>query len=198
MGFFNTSTSSVVLTVVLLILGYLFMPSMFEEPFSAIATVVIAFILSSALMRVYSTSKSVEPKVIAFDAGGVYFKGNYFTDEIQPREGFDDLVAELKAQGHNVIMLTNQNKMVSDFIADKFGLGDIFDQIFSSGEIKIAKPDPRIFNAVMEQLGINPKNFIFVDDYQPNVEGAQNAGVTGIKFESLEQLRAEFQKLKLL
>jgi HAD superfamily hydrolase (TIGR01509 family) len=198
MGFFNTSSSSLILTVVLLILGYLFAPGLFDDPILAVVSIVVAFIVSSVAMQLYTTSQTVQPKVIAFDAGGVYFKGNYFTDEIQPREGFAELVADLKAKGSNVVMLTNQNKMVSDFIAEKFSLTDIFDQIFSSGEIKIAKPDPRIFNAVMEQLGIDAKNFIFVDDYQPNVEGAQNAGVTGIKFESIEQLREELQKLKLL
>ena len=199
MGFVDFSSTTLIVTIVLIMLSYLFEPGFYEDPLLAVSGVVVAYLLALVLLYIYRNAGHTElNKVIAFDAGGVYFQGNYFTDEINPREGFDGLITDLKAKGHTVIMLTNQNKLVSDFIADKFGLNDVFDQIFSSGSIRIAKPDPRVFTTVIEQLGVNPKTFVFVDDYLPNVEGAKKAGVTGIQFQSIDQLRLEFRKQKIL
>ena len=74
-------------------------------------------------------------------------------------------------------------------------LGDTFDLLVISAEEGVAKPDPEIYRRTLARLGVEPHEAIFVDDWPPNVEGANALGIHGILFESSEQARAEIQRL---
>lgn len=63
---------------------------------------------------------------------------------------------------------------------------DAFDAIVISAEVGWAKPDQRIYQFAMQQLGVSPSESIFVDDVEKNIEGAQNAGMIGIHFTDAE------------
>ena len=52
-----------------------------------------------------------------------------------------------------------------------------FSPKISSHIIRIAKPDPRGFAVVLEQLGATPGDCLFVDDRAVNIEGARAAGM---------------------
>ena len=195
------SASHIILAVVIAILGYLFDFFWFHDIINASVSILAAYVAASVLIYAYrelGVKKAPEQTVVAFDAGGVYFDGSMLTPHFEPREGFNELIAELKGRGHKVVMFTNQNKTISDMIAEKYGLNEVFDAIFSSGEIKIAKPATEAFEAVLGKLGVKPENFVFVDDAKANVEGAKQIGARGVVFESLEQLTAEFAKMGVL
>ncbi|MBR6663253.1 MAG: HAD-IA family hydrolase [Alphaproteobacteria bacterium] len=53
---------------------------------------------------------------------------------------------------------------------------------FTSYDLRLLKPDPKIFKAVLEKLGAKPGDVIFVDDKLKNVEAAQKLGIHGIKY----------------
>jgi len=200
-GLIGFSASHLVLAIVIAILGYLFDVFWFYDLFNTALSLFVAYLAACLLLYLYrelGVKKAPEQIVVAFDAGGVYFDGSMLTPHFEPREGFNELIAELKARGHKVVMFTNQNKTISDMIAERYGLNDVFDAIFSSGEIKIAKPATEAFEAVLGKLGIKPENFVFVDDAKANVEGAKQIGARGVVFESLEQLTAEFAKMGIL
>jgi beta-phosphoglucomutase-like phosphatase (HAD superfamily) len=200
-SFIGFSSAHLVLTIVVFILAYLFEIVYFDNLFNAFFGLFVSYLAASLLLyfyREFSSKPRPEQKVIAFDAGGVYFDGSIVTPHFEPREGFPEFIAELKSKGYKVVMFTNQNKTVSDLVAEKFGLNEVFDAIFSSGEIKIAKPAKEAFETVIGLLGIKPENFIFVDDAAANVEGAKSVGGQGFVFESLEQLAADFAKAGLL
>ena len=59
----------------------------------------------------------------------------------------------------------------------KFGLDDCFDAVVLSGEIKVGKPDPRAFAAVLNVLSVRPENTVFVDDRPANLDGATALGM---------------------
>ncbi len=59
---------------------------------------------------------------------------------------------------------------------------DAFDHMVISAEAGFAKPDPRIYQFAMEKLGVLPKESIFVDDVQKNIDAANNLGMKGILF----------------
>ena len=56
-------------------------------------------------------------------------------------------------------------------------LHDEFDVIFNTAELGVAKPDPAVYRMVLEQLGMGPEEALFVDDLEPNVEGARSVGL---------------------
>lgn len=70
-------------------------------------------------------------------------------------------------------------------------IADAFDQIILSAEVKICKPDPRIFQIALESLEVLPEEAVFIDDFPRNIAGAQAVGMHAIRFLSAEQARAD-------
>ena len=54
--------------------------------------------------------------------------------------------------------------------------------LFFSYQFGTKKPDPAIFRAVAENLGVTTGECLFVDDKPHNARGAREAGMTGIHF----------------
>ncbi len=65
----------------------------------------------------------------------------------------------------------------------------IFDSSVFSAEVKMAKPDARIYHLIMQRLGVAPEETIFVDDFKENVEAASELGMQAILFKSPHQAR---------
>jgi epoxide hydrolase-like predicted phosphatase len=76
----------------------------------------------------------------------------------------------------------------------KFGLGDVVNEMIISAEERVAKPDARIYQITLSRLGVQPEDAIFVDDLAENVRGARAIGIPSIRFESTEQTIAEVQE----
>ena len=51
-----------------------------------------------------------------------------------------------------------------------------------SGEVRLLKPDPRIFELFLETFAIDPACSIYIDDRRPNVDAATAFGMHGILF----------------
>lgn len=65
-------------------------------------------------------------------------------------------------------------------------LPELFDITLFSGQLGIAKPDPRIFLAAAEKLGVSPQSCVYVDDMAVNVRAAANVGMVGVQHISVE------------
>jgi putative hydrolase of the HAD superfamily len=82
---------------------------------------------------------------------------------------------DLNASGVRVAILSNAPLGM----ASKARAGDwahLVDDWFFSSELRVAKPDPRIYEAVTARLAVEPSAVIFFDDRQVNVEAARAAG----------------------
>jgi len=66
-----------------------------------------------------------------------------------------------------------------------------------SGEVKLLKPDPRIFKLFLETFAIDPALTVYIDDREPNVEAAKAFGMHGILFTDAAALRTELIGLGL-
>ncbi len=62
----------------------------------------------------------------------------------------------------------------------KFRMDTWVDLAVYSAEVKLIKPDPKIYRLILGQLGENAESCIFVDDSAANVEAAQKLGMKGI------------------
>jgi 2-haloacid dehalogenase len=67
-----------------------------------------------------------------------------------------------------------------------------------SGYERIVKPDPRIFQLLVDRHGVDPRAAVYVDDVPANVEAARAIGMTGLVFTTPEQLRADLGELGLV
>lgn len=62
-----------------------------------------------------------------------------------------------------------------------------FDALIISAEAKMLKPDPRIYQLALEQLGVQAAETIFLDDFIENIHGAQALGLRSVHFQSSQQ-----------
>ena len=89
----------------------------------------------------------------------------------------------LKKQGYRVILLSNTNPYVSawvdseTFSADGHPIGDYFDAMYRSYEVKYMKPDENFFRYVLSQEQIMPEECLFIDDGPRNCCAASELGL---------------------
>ncbi len=80
-------------------------------------------------------------------------------------------------------------------ILARLGIADAFDVMVISAEEHLMKPDPAIYRLVLERLGVQPEEAVFVDDREENVQAARALGIYGIQYRSREQVFAELRAL---
>ncbi len=91
------------------------------------------------------------------------------------RPGAREILAELNALGVPVHVLSNAPRHFADSAAT-FDWGDLVDTFFFSGPLGVAKPDPAIYAAVEDSLGLPADTLWFIDDKQENVTAATSRG----------------------
>jgi len=79
----------------------------------------------------------------------------------------------------------------------KYNFLNLFTDIVVSGVEKVIKPDPKIYEILLQRNNLDPKNCIYIDDSKANLTPAQNLGMTTIHFASAEKLTKELQSLNI-
>jgi epoxide hydrolase-like predicted phosphatase len=69
----------------------------------------------------------------------------------------------------------------------RWNIDGLFDEMVISAEVKLVKPDPRIFHLAVDRLGVLPGEAIFVDDIIDNVDAARKEGLMAIQYVNLQQ-----------
>ena len=107
------------------------------------------------------------------------------------------MVAEVQTAGFHVGVLTNDMSAFhsSEWIAQINVLGqiDVLVDLSMTGHLK---PDPMAYTRAIEAMSADPGEIVFIDDQQPNVIAARDAGMTAAWFNatnvdtSVQQFRA--------
>lgn len=92
-------------------------------------------------------------------------------------------------------IITNAFDNVRNLIINEWRIQDAFDEIVSSAEAGIMKPDVRIFKLALHRLGVKAEESVFLDDFLHNVQGARAVGMLAIHFRSREQALRELEIL---
>lgn len=108
------------------------------------------------------------------------------------------ILTELRARGHRLHALTNWSAETFPIARRRFAFLEWFEHIVVSGEVGLAKPDPRIFALAIQRCGLNPARTVFIDDSPRNVEAGAAAGMHALHFRNPDQLRADLARLELL
>ena len=72
---------------------------------------------------------------------------------------------------------------------------DMFDATIFSAEVGMAKPDPKIYHLILDQLDVEAQSCVFVDDFIENVEGARQVGIHAIHFRNSQQVQDELKEI---
>ncbi len=106
-----------------------------------------------------------------------------------------DWLRSLRRAGLKTGLLSNMHPdMVAKARRDFDWISD-FDYAVLSAELRLAKPETRIYEYCLEKLGTEASKTIFIDDREPNLRGAENAGLRTLHFQSVSQLRAELKEI---
>ena len=99
---------------------------------------------------------------------------------LRPRRRMQELVRRLKNHGYSVYYLSNIPEDVLALLKER-GVLDRFDGGVASCEVHINKPDPRIYQALLDKYGLKASECVFIDDNLANVQAAFTLGFVGIR-----------------
>lgn len=112
-----------------------------------------------------------------------------------------EALAELRREGYRLILFSNTNPyMMSwaqspDFDGKGNTLDSYFDASYKSYELKVMKPAPAFFSAVIEGEGISPQESVFIDDGPRNIEAGRRLGFSCICPANGADWRGELREL---
>lgn len=115
-----------------------------------------------------------------------------------PIAGSVEILAELRDRGTALYGLTNWSTETYAPALERFAFLQWFRGILVSGEVKVIKPDRRIFELLIERFAIDPQSAVYIDDVEVNVAAARPFGIHAIHFKAPPALRQELVELGLL
>ena len=116
-----------------------------------------------------------------------------FWGALKPNAEMIALMRELNASGLKMAMLTNNVREWEPLWRAMLPVDEIFEEIVDSAFVGARKPEARIYEMTLERIGIPAGACLFVDDLQPNIEGAEAAGMNAVHFRDNAQAIAEIR-----
>ena len=92
--------------------------------------------------------------------------------------GVLEALAKLRKKGCRLWLLSNAQRIFTEYELRHLGLGDQLDAIYISSDFRCRKPDVRFFNALIEKEGLDRENCLMIgNDRLTDIGGAKNAGL---------------------
>jgi len=113
-------------------------------------------------------------------------------------DGTVELLRLLKKKGYSLYGLSNWGTETFAMIRHEFDFLNLFDEIVLSGEVKLIKPEPEIFELFLQKISKTADQCLFIDDSEPNIITARKLGFDTVHFESPEHLKNELEIRQLL
>ena len=108
-------------------------------------------------------------------------------------ESWSEQVPALKEAGYRLAICTNNAVAFREGWKAQVPI-ELFDVIVDSSEVRLRKPDPRIYQLVCERLGVPLDRSVFIDDHPGNVAAATALGMRGIHVTDPMVALAEMQE----
>ena len=109
-----------------------------------------------------------------------------------------DLVKTLKKRGYYLIILSNTNEAHYQFIKKKYGFFNLFDQLILSFEVKMVKPEIKLFELAVQRALCPSQACYYIDDIPQYIEAAKTLGITGHLFTHPSLLLKDLQTYNIL
>jgi HAD superfamily hydrolase (TIGR01509 family) len=86
----------------------------------------------------------------------------------------------LKSQGYSLGLIIDTSPSLEESL-ERAGIAHFFESFTCSALVGAGKPDPRIFNAALDSLGVVAGDSVFVDDCKEEADGARDQGFTAFR-----------------
>jgi 2-haloacid dehalogenase len=115
-----------------------------------------------------------------------------------PIAGTLDILRELRAAGTKLYALTNWSQETFPIAVELYDFLGWFDGIVVSGQEGRVKPDPLIYQVLLDRYGLDADHLVYIDDNPANAAAATRLGMHGLHFTDPPTLRTDLAALGLL
>lgn len=113
-----------------------------------------------------------------------------------PNHSMIPIVAQMKQAGYRLGLLSNTCEAHYQYFGDgRYSMiPDIFDVVALSFEMKLMKPNPKIFERATELAGVAPEKIFFTDDIAGHIEAARRVGWDAVQYTGTPNLVDELRR----
>lgn len=104
-----------------------------------------------------------------------YYK-DHCADKTKPYDGICELLSELKRRNVLLAVVSNKADYAVQILCEQY-FNDIFDASAGERAGVRKKPEPDSVNAVLEVLGIDRRDAVYIGDSDVDIQTARNAGM---------------------
>lgn len=96
---------------------------------------------------------------------------------IELRPDAEQFLRFLRAQGKDIIMVTNAHPNSLSLKIERTQLDQYFDKVISTHEFGVSKESQSLWQALQDKLGFDCERTVFIDDSVPILKAAQTFGI---------------------
>jgi len=104
------------------------------------------------------------------------------------------LLPELKKQGFRLFFLSNFPLDLFEEVKTGYYFFKYFDGGIISSEVKVSKPDSRIFELLLNKYSLIPEECLYIDDIEINVKAGEAVGMKGLVTFGSPEISADIEK----
>lgn len=99
------------------------------------------------------------------------------TEYVRVYKGTKEMLAALKTAGKEVYLLSNAQRIYTEYEMHVLDIAKYFDGILISSDYKTKKPDKRFFDILLEKYNMKPEETLFIgNDSRSDIKGAKTVG----------------------
>ena len=111
-----------------------------------------------------------------------------------PKEDVIRIAQNLK-KNYRLFLVSNTDGVHHAHISTMIPLDDLFESQIVSYLVGAEKPNAKIYKVALDAAKVPAENCVFIDDRAENIAGAKRAGMHGIVFRDVVQLKQELAEL---
>lgn len=81
-------------------------------------------------------------------------------------------------------LLSNTSAIHVEYMLREYPIFTLFEDAIYSHEVRVAKPDPAIFNLAIQKFQVDPDQTAYIDDLLDNIKSARAAGFRGLHYDT--------------
>ena len=107
-------------------------------------------------------------------------------------------ITSLKKQGYQVLFLSNFSSKARRDCADALDFIPMTDGGIFSYKVHMVKPEPEIYQLLIDTYHLTPQECVFIDDTAINLTAAEKFGLHTIQFQTKEQVLKDLAALNVI
>ena len=115
---------------------------------------------------------------------------NAVPPSLKPVPATLELIAEVASE-HRVFALSNMGQVGYDYLKREYDLWSLFEGAVVSCLVNRVKPEPEIFDCLLNRYALKAAETVFIDDTAENIDAARALGIRAIHFQTTTQCRTE-------